>query len=199
MFVFSVRASTVRFFAILALTVGLAFAWFIIGGKPAVAASAGETYVFTGAKTEEGRKAFLSQFGIEVTGDAAETEDFCLPADFDRVLGGYNEVQKAQGLNLEKYKGRKLTRYTYRVANAEGEGDVFVNLLVKRDLVVGCDFSSTEPGGFVKPLTEFRPESAPAPAETDGSSESDPPASDPQNPSEPQTPSDNAQTSLMRA
>lgn len=79
-----------------------------------------------------------------------------MPENFDRVMMGYNEVQKAQGLDLSKYQKKKVTRYTYEVANApEGTGTLFVTLLVSRDRVIGCDVSTADPKGFVKPLTQF--------------------------------------------
>lgn len=51
---------------------------------------------------------------------------------------GYNEIQRAQGLDLAKYKNKKVSRFTYKVTNYEGyEGEVYANLLVWRDKVVG--------------------------------------------------------------
>ena len=67
-----------------------------------------------------------------------------------------NEIQKLQGLDLTKYKNKKVTRYTYTANDYEGyDGEVNVNLIVYRNTVIGCDVSSVDPTGFVKPLIEF--------------------------------------------
>lgn len=155
MFICSVRASTIRFFLVIALTLAALFTWFGLSMGQTVAASGEEGYRYTGAREEEGRIAFLRQFGIEVKTEGAEEETFTVPENFDRVLLGYNEVQKAQGLDIAKYRRKKLTRYTYEVTNSDAGGTVYVNLLVYRDKVVGADVCSADPRGFVLPLTEF--------------------------------------------
>ena len=66
---------------------------------------------------------------------------------------GYNEIQKDQGLDLSKYAKKKVTRYTYTLKDYnEYDGEVYVNLLVYRGRVIGCDVSSADPEGFVEPL-----------------------------------------------
>ncbi|MBQ8719465.1 MAG: DUF4830 domain-containing protein [Clostridia bacterium] len=162
MFIYSVRASSVRFFAILALTVTVLVVILGLGGRDAVFASSdGEAgYNYSGAEEKEGRVAFLSQFGIEVNSESEAEESFTMPEDFDRVMLGYNELQKLQGLDLSKYEKKKVTRFTYEVTNcSEADGVVFANLLVYRGRVIGCDYSTADPEGFVKPLTDF-PEKA---------------------------------------
>lgn len=158
MFVCSVRASTVRFFAILALTLAVLVSLLAVGSRNAVYASAAgaEGYDFSGVKEDADRIAFLRQFGIEVKEGSGKEESFVMPENFDRVMMGYNEVQKMQGLDISKYQKKKVTRYTYEVANApEDAGTLYVTLLVYRDRVIGCDVSTADPTGFVKPLTRF--------------------------------------------
>lgn len=157
MFVYTVRASTLRFAILVLVTLGVLGVLIGLGGAGSVSASSdGVTYRFTGVKDEEGRLSFLSQFGIAAKQDSASEEKFTMPKDFDRVLVGYNEVQKKQGLDLTKYGGKKVTRYTYEVENGDYEGAVLVNLIVYRGRVVGADVSGGDPEGFVIPLTEFR-------------------------------------------
>ena len=76
-----------------------------------------------------------------------------MPESFDRIMLGYNEIQKAQGLDLSGYAKKRITRYTYEMDGYDGyEGTVYVNLLVYRSRVIGCDISSADPEGFVEPL-----------------------------------------------
>jgi len=55
-----------------------------------------------------------------------------------------------QGLNLSKYKGKDVTRYTFRITNYDGyEGTVYANVLVYRNRVIGGDLCSADATGFV--------------------------------------------------
>ena len=156
MFVYSVRASTVKFFAVIVLTVAVLVGAITLGNSRAVAASASATIKFSGIKTNEDRIAFISQFGPKVSGEPSETVKFTVPENFDKVIAGYNEIQKSQGLNLEKYKNKKVTRYTYEIDKwADYEGTVCVNLIIYRSTVIAADISSKDPTGFVEPLIKF--------------------------------------------
>lgn len=158
MFIVSVRASSVRFFALLLMIAALAVGILALGGREAVFASAKteDGISFGGIETAEDRAEFLKALGVEVKEGSETSDEFTMPEDFDRVLLGYNELQKTQGLDLSKYAKKKVTRYTYEVTNCKGhEGAVFANLLVWKGRIIACDYSSGEPGGFVKPLTEF--------------------------------------------
>ena len=157
MFVYSVRASTLRFSLVIALMLAMLTALIAFGSEESVSVFRdGEAYRFTGVKDEEDRIAFLRQFGIEVMGEGESTESFTMPDATDRVLLGYNEIQKRQGLDLSKYRGKRVTRYTYEVKNGDYEGVTLVNLIVCRGRVIAADVSGSEPGDFVIPLTEFR-------------------------------------------
>jgi hypothetical protein len=156
MFIYSVRASTIKFFSIILLTVVVLIVILAAGGNAQAVYAASNSVSFSGIKTNEDRVEFISQFGIRVSPGAVEEEEFRVPENFDRVIAGYNEIQKQQGLDITKYKNKKVTRYTYE---AEGykdfEGKVFVNLIVFRNTVIACDISSTDPQGFIEPLVKL--------------------------------------------
>lgn len=156
MFVCSVRASTVKFFAVLVLCLVVLFG--VVIGNQTVSASAegGSSVNFSGIKTDEDRRAFIESFGYKVKSAEASSADFLLPENFDRVMLGYNEIQKTQGLDLSKYVKKKVTRYSYELESYEGyEGAVFANLFVYRGKVIGCDVSTADPSGFVKPMVSI--------------------------------------------
>ena len=157
MFVYSVRASTIKFFSVIVLTL-LALVGILALGASAqdsVYAISGSVD-FSGVKTNEDRVAFISQFGIKVKPEPVEEEEFRVPENFDRIIAGYNEIQKRQGLDLTRYKNKKVVRYTY-----EGERDlekgesVYVNLIIYKGTVIACDLSATSPEGFVEPLVKL--------------------------------------------
>ena len=154
MFVYSVRASTVKFFAFIALSLVLLGGIAILGGGSSVVASAsGEWVDYSGIKTNEDRVNFIKGFGIEIDTEPVEEQSFAMPDNFDRVILGYNELQKKQGLDLSKYAKKKVTRYAYKVTNYDSEGEVYANLFIHRGKIVACDISSLSPDGFVTPLT----------------------------------------------
>ena len=156
MFVYSVRASAVKLFGVIALTLAV-LAIIVFGGNTVFASAASVGKIdFSGIRAEEDRIAFLESLGIKVKAAApVEKSSFVMPENFDRVLLGYNEIQKSQGLDLSKYAKKRVTRYTYEVEGYEGhEGTVYANLIIYRSRIIGCDISSADPNGFVEPLVK---------------------------------------------
>ena len=151
MFIYSIRLSTLRFFGIILLGL-LMVCGLVIGasGESVSVISTATEINYGGIKTKEDRISFMENFGVEVDPESEESTAFRMPEDFDRVILGYNELQKKQGLDLSKYKNKRVTRYTYRV---NGEEDCYANLFVYRGKIVACDVSSASPDGFVLPLT----------------------------------------------
>ncbi len=152
MFICSVKATTLRFVGIivLSLTVLVGMTVFYAAEEPVLS---GTEVRYDGIRTETDRREFLTALGYRATGDAKSTVEYTLPATLDAVLLGYNEIQKEQGFDLEKYTGKKLTRYTYEIENYEGyEGKVYANLITYRDRVVAADLTGSGEKGFVKPL-----------------------------------------------
>lgn len=153
MFICSVRASTLRFFGAVLLSLALFLAILVLVDPSATAvdSDAVETVNYAGIKTDADRVTFLGTFGWEVAGEApCEEVTFLLPTEFDRVLAGYNEIQKSQGLDLARYKNKRVTRYTYEITNYEGyEGKVYANLILYKNKIIAGDISSADPYGFV--------------------------------------------------
>ena len=154
MFIYSVRASTIKILGVFLLLGVLLTVLVVTGQGDSVSAASTATEVdFSGIKTKEDRLAFIRGFGIEVDESSEQESAFQMPDNFDRVVAGYNILQQKQGLDLSKYKNKKVTRYTYKVTNYKDDGEVFANLFIYRGKVVACDLSSIEQDGFVIPLT----------------------------------------------
>ncbi len=157
MFIYSIRASTVRFFGVLLLTLAVLVTILAVGANEGGAVLAySEGIKLDGIKTNTDRIAFIRQFGVEVNEEPIETVEFSVPKDFDRIINGYNEIQRMQGLDLSKYKNKKVIRYTYTVKTGADAEPVNVNLIVYRNTVIACDMSSASPDGFVKPLINIQ-------------------------------------------
>ena len=153
MFIYSLRASTVKLVGVVcvALTVLITLIAFVptySGGFVATNAEGEVSVNYEKVKTAEDAANFLSQFGWTVDPTPVETKTVTIPTEFDKVFAAYNEIQKAQGLNLLRYRGKEVTRYTFRVTNYEGAtSPVWANVLVYRNRVIGGDVYSTD---FVK-------------------------------------------------
>jgi len=89
--------------------------------------------VLKASDTKE-RVAFLSQFGWEVSEDPLEVAEVIIPTEFDETYKAYNDIQKKQGFDLEKYKGTRVKRWTYEIKNYPGyagnSGCIRANILV---------------------------------------------------------------------
>ncbi len=154
MFIYSMRAGTIRFFAVILLSLvvlGTLIA-FVPQLQP-VSAEVGaeiDTVSYDKVKNNEDRISFLSQFGWEVEPMPKESTTVTVPAEFDKVFAEYNELQKRQGLDLSKHAARTVERYTYTVTNYPNyEGTVLANLLIFRGRVIGGDICSAEQSGFI--------------------------------------------------
>ena len=156
MFVYSLRASTLKFFAVIcvaltALITMIAFIPGYDGGELGYITTGKESEIsYDKIKTDADRARFLSQFGWEVGATPIESAEITIPDQFDKIFTGYNEIQKRQGLDLSKYKRKKVMRYTYEITNYEGEeGKVYANILVYRNKVIGGDICSARVDGFI--------------------------------------------------
>ena len=168
MFIYSFKASSIKFFGILciALAALITLIAFVpayagdtaVGGGNGVVVDApqsngGTTTVsirYDKVKSADDAAAFLAQFGWVVDAGSAETKEVTIPAEFDKVFAGYNELQKSQGLDLSKYKKKTVTRYTFTVTAYEGyEDTVYANVLVYRNRVIGGDICSADVHGFI--------------------------------------------------
>jgi len=114
----------------------------------------GIKYTFTDVKTNEDRINFLKQFGWQVEEKAIEIMEVQIPEEFDSVYENYNKIQSELGLNLHKYKGQRVKRYTYRVLNypKKDKGEVRANILIYKDRVVAGDIMTTALDGFMHSL-----------------------------------------------
>ena len=73
-----------------------------------------------------------------------------IPEEFDKVMKSYNELQKGQGLDLAKYRGKEVTRYTFAVTNyPDYKGTVMANVILWRNRVIGGDLCSSDVTGFI--------------------------------------------------
>lgn len=154
MFVVSVKKKELKYYAAAAIICVFA----VIGGIMSVCTSASTPAAKVGgvnmrASDESERIAFFSQFGWEISSDPLEVKEVIIPEEFDETYEKYNEIQKNQGLDLEKYKGKRVKAWSYEITNYPGyedsDGIIHGNILVYDGVVIGGDISSVELDGFM--------------------------------------------------
>ena len=99
----------------------------------------------------ETRLQFIESLGWQVEeGDFMEIN---IPDEFDDVYNNYNDLQKTQGFDLEKYKGKRAINYSYTIKNyPTGEEGVTLCLVVYKDKIIAGDVSSPKLDSFMHGL-----------------------------------------------
>jgi len=150
MFVYSVKSSKLKLIALVAVVIAALIALLCLThrNKPAMGGA-----IRLAAATAPERSAFLSQFGWEAGEDPIEVQEVIIPAQFDETYMKYNEIQKAQNMDLLPSAGKRVKRWTYEIRNYPGyegkPGVVQANLLIDKGVVIGGDVCSLELGGFL--------------------------------------------------
>ncbi len=106
------------------------------------------------AKTEQQRQQFIADLGWQVAAEPYEEADVVIPKKFDDVYQSYNTIQKEQGTDLTRYRGKRCKRYSYTVLNhPSGMDNIRLNLLVCGGKVIGGDVCSLGLDGFLQGLS----------------------------------------------
>ena len=104
--------------------------------------------------TDDERSAYLKGKGYSFKGKP-ETKEINIPSEFNEVYENYNSIQKEQGFDLEDYKGKTATLYTYSITNYKDNKNVIADLIVADGVLIGadlCDPSAED--GFLTALNE---------------------------------------------
>lgn len=154
MFIYSVKTSKTKIAAVILAIIVAAAAIIMTVAKKEAQPTNDDSLISYMAEDAAQRTAFLSQFGWQISDDPIEVSEVIIPAEFDTGYTQYNEMQKAQGLDLEPYKGLRAKRWTYDVLNYPGyegkSGFVQANLIVYEGRIIGGDICSLEQGGFMQ-------------------------------------------------
>ena len=145
MFIFSIKASTIKLItvigaSVIALVILLTMIPVYEPNASSLMYSSANSYNYTNVKTNDDRLGFLTQFGWAVDSEPLEERKVTIPSEFDRIFICYNDLQRQQGLDLAKYKNKDVMRYTYKINNyPDYDGTVYANIIVYRGKVIGGD------------------------------------------------------------
>lgn len=100
------------------------------------------------ADTNDGRVAFLAQYGWDINADPVQTMTVRIPEKDSETFSRYNELQKSQGFDLTEHAGKKATRYVYEILNyPDADQPVYATIFVLDGKIVGGDVTNTAPDG----------------------------------------------------
>ncbi len=165
MFVFSFRASSVKFLC--ALCVCLLAGAFVIALMPEAGYAVNVNKIETSenlekinVSTDKGREKYINALGFEVEADSVVHNSEKVPEVFTAALEQYNSLQKAQGFDLEKLKGKNVTSYTYKIKSYPDGfdfkgSDGVITLICNKNKVVGADVCCESTGvvsAVIKPV-----------------------------------------------
>ena len=157
MIIFTAKVSKKRILAFVAIVVVILVAIFwAVPGKKDVKQdqTTTETSIAVGViKTNKDRLEYLKGLGYQMTEDQPKSmQEVVIPKTFDATYSQYNLLQLQCGFDLTKYKGKRVTLYTYGIKNYPGEKDVLADLLVYKDKIIGGGVYTVALDGFMHGL-----------------------------------------------
>jgi len=150
MFVYTLRASGIKFFFAIVLSIAILVT--IVAVVPQVEKSGEIATVkinYSGVSNEQTAAEFLGKFGYELNSSLVESGEVKIPDDFTGIYKDYNDLQRAQGLNLKKYAGKTAYRYTFEVTNYDYQGTVLATVIIYKDKVIAGDVCGVTGEGFI--------------------------------------------------
>ena len=151
MFIYTVKASRLKFFAMLISSMAILLTLAsVIPNDRDYGSVAVVTYDYNNIVNNDDRVEFLEGFGYTVDESPVEIVEVKIPQKFDSVYEKYNDVQRAQGLNLKRYTGKNAIRYTYKINNYKDASDgVYANLLIYNNKIIAGDVYSMGVNSFL--------------------------------------------------
>ncbi len=99
---------------------------------------------------------YVQNLGWEVESSPVEVVPVNIPHEFDKVYQAYNRHLKESGFDLEPFRGKSCTRYTYEVKNHQNSDTmpVFLGVIVYESRIVAAEVYSSGPKGFMHGICE---------------------------------------------
>ena len=95
---------------------------------------------------------YIASLGYSVDENVYQMREVVIPSKFDEVYTQYNQLQKDNGFDLEKYKGKKVCLHTFGLKDYDGATDVLCDLLVYKGKVIGGSVYTADVSGFMHGL-----------------------------------------------
>ena len=83
--------------------------------------------------TNEKRVEYLYSLGIQLESEDNTSKEIVIPTKFSKNYNEYNEIQKKQGFDLKKFKGKTATEYKYCALKSKT-----ISLIVYNKRIIGA-------------------------------------------------------------
>lgn len=94
--------------------------------------------------TEALRGEYLTSLGWQYDKEY-DQKQVVIPKEFNQVYTDYNAIQKSQGFDLEDYKGKTATIYTYTITNYQDDDSVIIaDLMVYDGVLIASDLCNPD-------------------------------------------------------
>lgn len=105
--------------------------------------------------TQALRGEYLTSLGWQYEQEYTQKQ-VVIPKEFNQVYSDYNAIQKSQGFNLEEYKGKTATIYTYNITNYQDDDSVIIaDLMVYDGMLIASDLCNPDANeGFLVGLSK---------------------------------------------
>lgn len=92
-------------------------------------------------------EAFIARCGHTVEGCVSDDE-ITVPKSWNDVYTSYNDLQKQQGFDLRRYKGKPARKLVYALSDS----DMLVTVLTADERIIAADICAPEQGSDPQPL-----------------------------------------------
>lgn len=97
--------------------------------------------------TNEKRVQYIGTLGINLASDDFTQKQVVIPHTFSKVYNNYNTLQRKAGFDLQNYRGKQVTVFTYNI-----DSDRVVNLMTYNGKLIGGDIASLKIDGKMTEL-----------------------------------------------
>ena len=98
------------------------------------------------------RVEYIKSLGLEPDDSNVSSKVIVVPEKFSKVYKEYNQLQKKAGFDLNRYKGKSATVYTYPLSGSEN----LLHLMVCEGQIIGGDIAEIKIDGEMKPLVTLK-------------------------------------------
>ena len=98
---------------------------------------------------------FINGYKWEVEEKPTDIVHITIPEEFDPVFAAYSKIVSRDGYDLNIYRGKGATRYSYKVINHRdsNSGLIRINITVCDNKIIAADISSLAADGFILPIS----------------------------------------------
>ena len=142
-----IKKHTVTLFSLLCAAVFVLLCFFSLRLSPKDTVTVGDSSVSLTAENEGDIENFLSDTGYEPS-EIVMKREIVIPSEWNEIYTSYAELQKSQGFDLGKIKGKTAMEYTYALQNS----DLFAVITVCDNRIAAAHLSKLNGDGETEAL-----------------------------------------------